>query len=117
VVDDTEQPDQRIVLVRHAETAWSLTGQHTGTTDLPLTPAGEAATVHLRERLHGRSFTDVLTSPLRRAAVTCRIAGFGDAAMTRDKLVEWDCITTLGWKRGVRVLEGWNERSHLPGAA
>lgn len=204
MVDDTEQPDQRVVLVRHAETAWSLTGQHTGTTDLPLTKSGETATEHLGERLQARSFAQVLTSPLQRAATTCRIAGFTEVAEVRGDLVEWDygayegrttaeirgdepdwdiweqgapggespddvaarmdglvadlvrtcaqrgdvlvfghghsltalavrwlglpisrgkhlrlgtgSISTLGWKRGVRILEGWNDRSHLPGA-
>lgn len=87
---DIEAPDQRIVLVRHAQTAWSLSGQHTGTTDLPLTDAGRAATQALRERLAGRTFARVLTSPLRRAMETCRIVGFADAAELRDDLREWD---------------------------
>ena len=90
MVDDSERPDQRIVLVRHAETVWSLTGQHTGTTDLPLTDRGRALTERLRERLAGDRFAQVLTSPLRRAAETCRITGFGDEAQLRDDLVEWD---------------------------
>jgi broad specificity phosphatase PhoE len=90
VVDDTEHPDQRVVLVRHAQTAWSLSGQHTGTTDLPLTDEGRAATRLLAERLGGQHFARVLTSPLQRAAETCRIAGFAGQAETRDDLVEWD---------------------------
>lgn len=90
MVDYSERPDQRIVLVRHAETAWSLTGQHTGMTDLPLTDRGRALTERLRERLAGDRFAHVLTSPLRRAAETCRITGFGDEAQLRDDLVEWD---------------------------
>ena len=204
VVDDVDRPDQRIVLVRHAQTAWSLTGQHTGTTDLPLTDRGRALTERLRRRLAGERFARVMTSPLRRAAETCRIAGFAAEAELRDDLVEWDygahegrttaeirtddpgwdlwldgapggespadvarrmervvadlletcehggdalvfghghgltalairwiglpieagrhlrlgtgSVSVLGWKREVRVLEVWNDRSHLGGA-
>lgn len=200
MVDDTERPDQRVVLVRHAQTAWSLSGQHTGTTDLALTDEGRDATRLLAERLGGDRFARVLTSPLQRAAETCRIAGFGDRAEAREDLVEWDygayegrttadirtdepdwdlwrhgapggespadlqaridrvvdelldactqgddvvvfahghsltaltvrwlglpiatgrhlrlgtgSVSTLGWKRGVRVLESWNDRCH-----
>ncbi|MEX0657969.1 MAG: histidine phosphatase family protein [Egibacteraceae bacterium] len=90
MVDDTERPDQRVVLVRHAQTAWSLSGQHTGTTDLALTDEGRAATRLLAERLRGDRFARVLTSPLQRAAETCRIAGFADQAETRADLAEWD---------------------------
>jgi broad specificity phosphatase PhoE len=90
LVDDTEHPDQRVVLVRHAQTAWSVRGQHTGTTDLPLTDQGRAATLPLAERLRGRRFAHVLTSPLQRAMETCRIAGFAGQAQPRGDLVEWD---------------------------
>lgn len=202
MIDDAERPDQRIVLVRHAQTAWSMTGQHTGRTDLPLTDEGRAATRRLGERLAGRRFARVLTSPLRRAAETCRIAGFEHVAEVRAELAEWDygvyegrttadirsdnpgwdlwqhgapggespadvsrrvdsvmddlldtcaqggdvlvfghrhsltaltirwlgmpishgrnlwlgtgSVSTLGWKREVRVLETWNDRSHQP---
>lgn len=205
MVDDTEYPDQRIVLVRHAQTEWSLSGQHTGTTDLPLTDEGRALTQRLRERLAGDRFDRVLTSPLRRALETCRIAGFAAEAERRDDLVEWNygahegrttaeirvedpgwdlwrdgapggespadvarrmdrvvadlletceqggdvlvfghghgltaltirwmglpiehgrhlrlgtgAVSVLGWKREFRVLEVWNDRSHLQGAA
>lgn len=204
MVDDTEHPDQQVVLVRHAQTAWSLTGQHTGTTDLPLTDDGRALTRQLRDRLAGERFDRVLTSPLQRAAATCRIAGFADQAEVHDGLVEWDygeydgrttadirsddpgwdlwrdgapggespeamsarmdrvveellatcesggdalvfahghsltaltirwlglpighgrhlrlgtgAVSVLGWKREVRVLQLWNDRSHLDGA-
>ncbi|MFU8840625.1 MAG: histidine phosphatase family protein [Nitriliruptoraceae bacterium] len=81
---------QRIVLVRHAETAWSLTGQHTGSTDLPLTAAGRRRIALVAERLAGQRFTRVLTSPLRRAAETCAITGFDGQAEVRDSLREWD---------------------------
>lgn len=204
MVDDTEHPDQQVVLVRHAQTEWSLTGQHTGTTDLPLTDEGRKLTKHLRRRLEGERFDRVLTSPLQRAAETCRIAGFASEAELEDDLVEWDygdhdgrttadirtedpgwdlwrdgapggespadvarrmdrvvadlletcerggdvlvfghghgltaltirwmglpiergrhlrlgtgAVSALGWKREVRVLYVWNDRSHLPGA-
>lgn len=85
-----DQPDQTIVLARHAETEWSLSGQHTGTTDLPLTETGRHKTELIGRRLAGRRFTRVLTSPLARALDTCRIAGFGKVAEVRDELREWD---------------------------
>lgn len=90
MVDDTEYPDQRIMLVRHAQTEWSLTGQHTGTTDLPLTDEGRKLTERLRDRLAGERFDRVLCSPLQRARETCRIAGFADEAQLMDDLAEWD---------------------------
>jgi len=84
-----EEP--RIVyLARHGETAWSLTGQHTGLTDLPLTERGESNARNLRDRLSGLTFTKVWSSPLIRASRTCELAGFGDAARTDRDLVEWD---------------------------
>jgi probable phosphoglycerate mutase len=204
MVDDTERPDQRIVLVRHALTEWSLTGRHTGRSDPPLTSEGRALTEHLRERLSLLQFARVLTSPLQRAAETCRIAGFATEADLCDDLMEWDygvyegrtnadiraadpdwdmwrdgapggespsdvarridrvvaeldesrklggnllvfghghslaaltvrwlglpiefgrhlrldtgAVSVLGWKREVRVIDGWNDRGHLPGA-
>ncbi len=79
-----------IYLARHGETAWSLTGQHTGLTDLPLTARGERNAQRLGKRLAGMTFAKVLTSPLRRAARTCELAGFGAAAETDPNLVEWN---------------------------
>ncbi len=79
-----------IYLARHGETAWSLTGQHTGKTDLPLTEHGERNARGLGERLRGIRFAKVFTSPLRRAARTCELAGFGATAETDPDLVEWD---------------------------
>lgn len=79
-----------IYAVRHGETAWSLSGQHTGLTDLPLTPSGEHRAHRLVARLAGCSFAAVLTSPLQRAARTCELAGFGAAAAREGDLVEWD---------------------------
>lgn len=203
--DDIERPAQRVILIRHGQTAWSLSGQHTGKTDLPLTAQGRAETCWLRDRLAGRDFARMLTSPLQRAAETCRITGFAQSAEIRADLAEWDygtyegrttadiqidnprwdlwqhgapggespadvtrrvdrvvddlvdtcmhggnvlvfahghsltalairwlglpivhgrllrlgtCSTSsLGWRREVRVLETWNDRSHLPGGA
>ena len=79
-----------IYLVRHGETAWSLSGQHTGLTDLPLTERGERNARRLGERLAGLSFAKVFTSPLQRAARTCALAGFGAAAEVDRELVEWN---------------------------
>jgi broad specificity phosphatase PhoE len=79
-----------IVLVRHGETEWTLTGQHTGTSDLPLTEHGKAQGELLRTWLAGRTFAHALTSPLERAADTCRLAGFGRQADRRSELVEWN---------------------------
>ena len=77
-------------LARHGETAWSLTGQHTGLTDLPLTERGERNAQRLGERLKGLTFAKVFTSPLRRALRTCELAGFGSVAEVDMDLVEWD---------------------------
>ena len=79
-----------VYLARHGETAWSLSGQHTGLTDLPLTQYGEHNARSLGERLKGLTFQTVLTSPLQRATRTCELAGFGDAAEIDHDLVEWN---------------------------
>lgn len=200
---NAETPLQRIVLVRHAETAWSLTGQHTGSTDLSLTDDGRRQVALVGERLVGRPFTRVLTSPLARAVQTCEITGFAGQAEVHEGLREWDygdyeglttaeirtgdpdwavfrdgapggesptqvrarvdalieeltdlcrdgghallfshghllralavrwiglpitvarllelgtgSVSTLGWKRGLKVIESWNDRTHLAG--
>ncbi|MGW8379937.1 histidine phosphatase family protein [Streptomyces sp. ODS28] len=86
----------RILLVRHGQTEWSVTGQHTGRTDIPLLDEGRRAAKLLGERLHnapwnGLEGVEVRTSPLSRARETCDIAGFGgDRARTWDVLQEWD---------------------------
>jgi broad specificity phosphatase PhoE len=77
-------------LARHGETAWSLSGQHTGLTDLPLTERGERNARSLADRLRGLSFAAVWTSPLQRAARTCELAGFGAVAKVDRDLVEWN---------------------------
>ncbi len=80
----------RAVLVRHGETAWSLSGQHTGRTDIPLTDEGRRRAHALGARLSAWRFARVLSSPLARALDTCRLTGLGDAVETTDDLREWD---------------------------
>ena len=96
-----------IYLARHGETAWSLSGQHTGRTDLPLTERGEANARALGARLSGLSFAKVFTSPLQRAVRTCELAGFGEKAEPDPDLVEWD----YGQYEGVRTAEILKERA------
>jgi broad specificity phosphatase PhoE len=79
-----------VYLARHGETAWSLTGQHTGLTDLPLTERGERTARRLGERLQALTFAKVFTSPLQRARRTCELAGFAVIAETDPDLVEWN---------------------------
>ncbi len=95
-----------VYLARHGETAWSLSGQHTGLTDLPLTERGERNARRLGERLRGLAFTKVFTSPLQRAARTCELSGFGAAAEVDRDLVEWD----YGHYEGRRTAEIHVER-------
>src|SRR6266480_4433686 len=78
-----------VYIARHGETAWSLTGQHTGLTDLPLTERGEFNARRLGDRLRGITFEKVYSSPLRRATRTCELAGFAPAAAIDADLVEW----------------------------
>ena len=82
-------PD-KIVLIRHGETSWSITGQHTGRTDLPLTASGERCAAKLRSVLQGTRFTQVFTSPMGRARRTCELAGLRAVAHVRPDLDEWD---------------------------
>jgi broad specificity phosphatase PhoE len=79
-----------VCLARHGETAWSLSGQHTGLTDLPLTERGELDAQSLGRRLQGFTFEKVFTSPLKRATRTCDLAGFGSEAEADRDLVEWN---------------------------
>ena len=85
-----------LYIARHGNTAWTLSGQHTGRTDLPLTPDGERNAARLGQRLHGMSFAQVFTSPLQRASRTCELAGFGAVAEVDPDLVEWDYGTYEG---------------------
>jgi len=80
----------RIYLARHGETAWSLSGQHTGLTDLPLTERGERNARQLGQRLSGLAFAKVFTSPLQRALRTCELAGFAAIAEVDRDLLEWN---------------------------
>jgi probable phosphoglycerate mutase len=80
----------RLVLVRHGETDWSLSGQHTGVTDLPLTEHGEEEARDIAEVLHGHPFGLVLSSPRQRAIRTAELAGYGDRVEIDPNLAEWD---------------------------
>ncbi|SDC56083.1 histidine phosphatase family protein [Streptomyces prasinopilosus] len=98
-----------LLLARHGETEWSRAGRHTGRSDLPLTPAGEAQARALAPLLEGRSFTLVLTSPLARARRTAVLAGLADALPEPD-LREWDYggyegVTTADIRR---TRPGWD---------
>src|SRR5271163_850691 len=77
-------------LVRHGETEWSLSGQHTSRTDIDLTAHGRKRAEELRDYLAGRKFDLVLTSPMKRARETCVIAGYGDVAVVDEGLREWN---------------------------
>jgi broad specificity phosphatase PhoE len=95
-----------IHLARHGDTAWTISGQHTGHTDLPLTERGERNARALGERLRGRKFARVFTSPLQRAVRTCELAGFDSIAEADPDLVEWD----YGEYEGRRTAEIHAER-------
>ncbi len=114
----SESPQVRLHVIRHGETAWSRTGQHTGHTDLPLTPHGEAQARELAPWLANIHFTHVFTSPLQRARHTCALAGLGDAAIAEPDLMEWN----YGDYEGVRSADirktrpGWGAfRDGFPG--
>ena len=100
-ISDMSKSIPAIYLARHGETVWSLTGQHTGLTDLPLTERGEHNARRLGKRLAGLLFTKVLTSPSQRATRTCELAGFGAVAETDPNLVEWK----YGDYEGLRTAE------------
>jgi probable phosphoglycerate mutase len=85
-----EPVERQLWLARHGETDWAALGRHTGRTDVPLNEIGRAQARELGERLRGRRFALVLSSPLARAAETARLAGFGDVAVLDPDLQEWD---------------------------
>ena len=95
-----------VYLARHGETAWTLSRQHTGLTDLPLTERGERTARRLGERLKALTFSAVFTSPLQRAARTCELAGFKSVAEVDKDLVEWN----YGEYEGRRTAEIRGER-------
>ena len=95
-----------VYLARHGETAWTISRQHTGLTDLPLTERGERTARRLGERLKGLKFAKVFSSPLQRAARTCELAGFKAVAEIDRDLVEWD----YGEYEGRRTAEILAER-------
>jgi broad specificity phosphatase PhoE len=120
---------QEVVLVRHGETEWSRAGKHTGRTNIPLTERGRREARAVGAELQGRQFALVLTSPLARAADTCRLAGFGDAAvfahghLLRVLATRWlglepaagrlfaldaATISILGYERETPVVRMWN---------
>lgn len=107
-------PPLHIHFMRHGETAWSLTGQHTGRTELPLTPHGEEMARGLASRLKGIHFSVVLTSPRLRARSTCELAGLAglgaSAARTDPNLAEWDYGEYEGLRSAdIRALQpGWD---------
>jgi broad specificity phosphatase PhoE len=93
-------PLSDVYLVRHGETEWTLSGRHTGLTNLPLTTEGEEQARRLQDRLKGMTFAKVLTSPLQRATRTCELSGYGSVAETNDDLVEWNYGDYEGQTRG-----------------
>ena len=97
-------------LIRHGETAWSLSGAHTGTTDLPLTPEGEAKARGLGAKLAGHAFALVLTSPMQRARRTCELAGLGAQAQVEPNLSEWNYGSYEGLSTAdiQRTRPGWS---------
>jgi broad specificity phosphatase PhoE len=110
------EPDTRpqAWLVRHGETAWSKSGQHTGRTDVPLTDAGRAQARRVRRKLGRRKFALVLSSPMSRALDTARLAGFGDRVELDQELHEWDYgryegLTTAEIRKTV---PGWTVWTH-----
>jgi probable phosphoglycerate mutase len=84
------EPLPEVYLARHGETAWTISHQHTGRTDIPLTERGERNAVSLGQRLRGFQFDRVLVSPMQRAKRTCELAGFGTQAQADPELMEWD---------------------------
>ena len=83
-------PSQQVYLIRHGETEWSVSGQHTGMTDMPLTENGRSVARLLQPVLARETFALVLTSPLQRARETCKLAGLGACAEIERDLMEWN---------------------------
>jgi broad specificity phosphatase PhoE len=100
----------QVYAARHGETAWSLSGQHTGRTDLPLTPRGETDAKQLGQRLRGIAFQQILTSPLLRARQTCALSGFGKDGEVVEDLAEVDYGRYEGQRTAdiLRTAPEWN---------
>ena len=100
----------RLYLVRHGETEWSLSGQHTGRTDIPLTARGEDGARELGQRLRDIPYARVLTSPRQRARRTCELAGLGAMAEIEPDLAEWDYGDYEGQRHAdiLQTRPGWN---------
>ncbi|MCI0745503.1 MAG: histidine phosphatase family protein [Verrucomicrobia subdivision 3 bacterium] len=98
-----------IHVIRHGETAWTESRQHTGLTDIPLTPRGERQARHFGQYLRGRIYPNIFTSPLQRAKRTCELAGFSNAARVEPDLVEWNYGDYEGLTRDevVQRSPGW----------
>jgi broad specificity phosphatase PhoE len=106
----SSNPPQRVFYFRHGETAWSLSGRHTGVTDIPLTTHGEMQARALRPWVAAISFAHLLTSPRVRARLTCELAGVGHEAKVEPDLAEWNYGDYEG-RRSADILEsrpGWN---------
>jgi broad specificity phosphatase PhoE len=107
-----------IWLIRHGETPWSLSGQHTGKTEMGLTATGKLMAKILGRELAGRGFDLILTSPRMRARETCRLSGYGEAAAIDDNLQEWDYGAYEGRTSAdiMKVVPNWSLwRDGVPG--
>jgi phosphohistidine phosphatase SixA len=106
-----------VYLARHGETPWTITGQHTGLTDLPLTERGERNARRLGERLKGLTFAKVFTSPLQRARRTCELAGFGAVPSAPGKhfMLTTASLSAVGYEHNLSrpVIRLWNDDHHI----
>ena len=84
------ESEQKVYVIRHGETEWSINGKHTGVTDIPLTENGRNQVKCLQPVLANEVFALVLTSPLHRARETCKLSGLGDKAEVEPNLMEWN---------------------------